>query len=153
MVWLRWFQWSHPEVYGLKPPVNNSHQNTTNVHVSWNIRITYRICFQIISISNEGRSGEAVDQCHTQMFISTWPGWFKSSPPGQNGHPIEKDIFRCIVVNEKFCILIKISLKFVPKNSTDYNPALVQIMAWRRIGDKPLSEPMLTRLTDAYMRH
>ena len=28
-------------------------------------------------------------------------------------------------------------------------PALVQIMAWRRIGDKPLSEPRLTRLTDA----
>ena len=26
-------------------------------------------------------------------------------------------------------------------------------MAWRRIGDKPLSEPMLTGVTDAYMRH
>ena len=26
-------------------------------------------------------------------------------------------------------------------------------MAWRRIGDKPLPEPMLTRFTDAYMRH
>ena len=26
-------------------------------------------------------------------------------------------------------------------------------MAWHRIGDKPLSEPMLTRFVDAYMRH
>ena len=26
-------------------------------------------------------------------------------------------------------------------------------MALRRIGDKPLSEPMLTRFTDAYKRH
>ena len=26
-------------------------------------------------------------------------------------------------------------------------------MAWRQIGDKPLSESMLTRFTDAYMRH
>ena len=26
-------------------------------------------------------------------------------------------------------------------------------MAWRRIGDKPLSEPMLTWFTDTYMRH
>ena len=26
-------------------------------------------------------------------------------------------------------------------------------MAWRRIGDKPLSEPMLTQFTDAYRRH
>ena len=31
--------------------------------------------------------------------------------------------------------------------------ALVQIMAWRRSGDKPLSEPMMVYLTDAYMRH
>ena len=26
-------------------------------------------------------------------------------------------------------------------------------MAWRRIGDKPLSEPMQTRYIDTYMRH
>ena len=56
-------------------------------------------------------------------------------------------------MNEKFCILIKISLKFVPKGPIDNDPALVKIMAWRRIGDKPLSEPMLALFTDAYMRH
>ena len=39
--------------------------------------------------------------------------------------------FRCIFRNEKFCILIKISLKFVPKGPTDNNPALVLIMACR----------------------
>ena len=33
----------------------------------------------------------------------------------------------------------------------DNDPALVQIMAWRRIGDKPLSEPMQTQFADAYM--
>ena len=38
-----------------------------------------------------------------------------SSPPGQNGHHFADNIFRCIFVNENFCILIKISLKFVPK--------------------------------------
>ena len=43
-------------------------------------------------------------------------------------------------------------MKFVPKGPVDNNPALVKIMAWRRIGDKPLSEPMLTRFTDAYIR-
>ena len=31
-------------------------------------------------------------------------------------------IFRCIFMNEKFCILIKISLKFVPKGPIDINP-------------------------------
>ena len=43
-------------------------------------------------------------------------------------------------------IPIKISLKFVPKSPINNIPALVQIMAWRRLGDKPLSEPMLVRL-------
>ena len=67
-----------------------------------------------------------------------------SSPLDKNGRFIADDIFRCIFVNEKFFILIKITLKFVPKGPVDNNPAVVQIMAWRRIGDKPLSEPMLT---------
>ena len=30
---------------------------------------------------------------------------------------------------------------------------MVQIMAWCRTGDKPLSEPMMTQFNDAYMRH
>ena len=48
-----------------------------------------------------------------------------SSPPGQKGHHFADDIFRCIFVNEKLCVLIKISLKFVPKDPIDNNPALV----------------------------
>ena len=35
------------------------------------------------------------------------------------------DIFRCIFVTEKFSILIKISLKFVPYGPIDNNLALV----------------------------
>ena len=76
-----------------------------------------------------------------------------SSPHGQNGRRFADDSFRCIFVNEKFCILIKISLKFLPKGPIDNKPALVQIAALRGIGDKPLSEPMLTKFADAYMGH
>ena len=76
-----------------------------------------------------------------------------SSPPGQNGRLFADDIFRCIFLNEKSYILIKISLKFVTKGPIDNDPALVQVMAWRVFGNKPLSEPMLTRFNDAYMRH
>ena len=54
-------------------------------------------------------------------------------PPGQNGRYFTDDIFRCFFLNEKFCILIKISLKFVPKDPIENNPTLVQIMAWRWI--------------------
>ena len=50
------------------------------------------------------------------------------------------------VLNGNVRISIKISLKFVPKGTITNNPALVQIMAWRQSGDKPLSEPMMVSL-------
>ena len=53
------------------------------------------------------------------------------------------DIFKCIFLNENVYISIKISLKFVPKGPINDIPTLVQIMAWRRPGNKPLSEPMM----------
>ena len=52
--------------------------------------------------------------------------------------------FKCILVIENVWILIKIPLKsVVPQGPIDNIPALVQIMAWRRTGDKPLSETMM----------
>ena len=71
------------------------------------------------------------------------------SLPGQNGRHFMDDILRCIFVNETFCILIKISLKFVPQGSIHNDSALASIMAWRRIGGKALSVPMLIRFSDA----
>ena len=47
------------------------------------------------------------------------------------------------LLNETVLILIKISMKFIPEGPINNIPALVQIMAWRRPGDKPLSEPMM----------
>ena len=58
-----------------------------------------------------------------------------------------------IFMNEKLCIFIRISLKFVPKGPIDNKSALVQVMACRLRGDKPLPEPMLTQFIDAYMWH
>ena len=63
--------------------------------------------------------------------------------PRQNGRRFADDLFKCIFLNENVIISIKISLKFVPKRSINNIPTLVQIMAWRRSGDKPLSEPMM----------
>ena len=73
--------------------------------------------------------------------------------PRQNEQHFTDDIFKRIFFNENVRISIKISLKFVPKGPINNIPALVQIMAWRRTGDKPLSEPMMTQFNDAYMRH
>ena len=63
--------------------------------------------------------------------------------PRQNGQHFPDNIFKHIVFNENVWISIKISLKFLPKGPINNVPALVQIMAWRWSGNKPLSEPMM----------
>ena len=62
-------------------------------------------------------------------FLLTYWGWNKLA-----------DIFR-----RHFHF--KIVLKFVPKGPINRVPALDQIMAWRWPGDKPLSEPLMVRLS------
>ena len=66
--------------------------------------------------------------------------------PRQNGRHFPDDIFKRIFLNENVWISLKISLKFVPKGPINNIPALVQIMAWRQPGDKPLSEAMMVSL-------
>ena len=63
------------------------------------------------------------------------------------------NIFKCIFLNENDRITIQISLKYVPRSPIDNKPALVQVMAWCQIGDKPLPEPMMNQISDTYMRH
>ena len=60
------------------------------------------------------------------------------------------DNFRCIFLNENGRIPIRFSLKVVPRSQIDNTAALAQIMAWRRSGYKPLSEPLLICFTDIY---
>ena len=66
-----------------------------------------------------------------------------TSRPKQNGRHFPDDIFKCIFLNETIWNLIEISLYFVPRGPINNIPALLQIMAWRRPGGKPLSEPMV----------
>ena len=66
---------------------------------------------------------------------------------------LAEDIFQWIFLKENDRIPIQISLKFVSKSLIDKKPTMVQVMGWRRTGDKPLSETMLTQLTDTYMPH
>ena len=63
--------------------------------------------------------------------------------PRQNGSHFPDDIFKRIFLNQNVQIPINISLEFVPNGPINNIPALVQIMACRRRGDKPLSETML----------
>ena len=71
---------------------------------------------------------------------------FNTLRPRQKGSHFTDDVFKCIFLYENVWIQIWISLKFVPKGQINSIPALVEIMAWRRPGNKPLSEPMMVRL-------
>ena len=78
---------------------------------------------------------------HWVIFTLIWVNTLRQR---QNGRHFADDLFKCIFLNENVWMSsIEISLKFVPKCWINNIPALVQMMAWRRPGDKPLSEPMM----------
>ena len=62
---------------------------------------------------------------HVLIVVKITKMSFNSTPPGQNDRHFTGDILRCIFMNEKFFILIQISLKFDPKGPIDNNPVLV----------------------------
>ena len=89
------------------------------------------------------------------FLTMTWPliGWaqilyklFNTLRPRQNGRHFPDGTFKRIFLNENARVTIEIWLKFIPKGPINNIPAFVQIMAWRRPGDKPLSEPIAVRL-------
>ena len=81
--------------------------------------------------------------CSSTAYAATRPHWVNTWRPRQNGRYVADDIFKCILLNENVWIPNIISLKFVAKGPINNILSLVQIMAWRRPGDKPLSEPMM----------
>ena len=83
--------------------------------------------------------------CHSSSWNIVTMRWYLVLRPRQNGYHFADDNFKCIFVNEKIWIPIEISLKFVLKGPFNNIPAIVQIMAWRRQGDKPLTETMMVR--------
>ena len=89
---------------------------------------------------------KAMSSGNDMVACSTFCSLFNTLRPRRNEQHFADDIFKPVFFNENVWVSIKISLKFVPKGSINNIPALVQIMAWRRLGDKPLSEPMMVSL-------
>ena len=86
------------------------------------------------------------DPVYWHIFKTYLAEFLNTLRPRQDGRHFADDSFTCVFFNENCCILIKFSLKYIRKGAINNNRALVQIMAWRRSGDKPLSEPMMVRL-------
>ena len=123
------------------------HCQDRNIAWIWFAKLNNRTFYEIRKLILEKKILLCIILCSWKL-----PEWksrtylfciFNTLRPRQNGQHFPDDIFKCIFLNENVWISIKISLKFVPKGPINNNPALVQIIAWRRPGDKPLSEPMM----------
>ena len=101
---------------------NNYHHSYYDIDSIWDLRLKY--CSYI---------------ARKLIFSYDVTHWGRE----QNGRHFAFDILKPIFFNEISCIFIQMSLKYVHKGSIDNMPSLVQIMVWRRTGDKPLSEPMM----------
>ena len=110
--------------------VTKSHFDSVNIYNSRRPRV----------LSWEWRLPLSEQACRVGVTSALF---FNTLRPRQHGRHFPDDIFKCIFFNENVLISLKISLKFIPNNWINHIPVLVQIMAWRRPGDKPLSEPMM----------
>ena len=107
-------------------------------HVNLNINLG-RLSWLLVMLDRESTGHENYTPANVNWSLTHW-GSDKMDAISQD------DMFKCIHKKKNVWIPIEISLKFVPKGPINNIPALVQIMAWRRSGDKPLSEPMMVRL-------
>ena len=90
-------------------------------------------------LAGEHGLGSGASHCSLEQRLNTLR-------PRQNERHFADDIFKCIFLIENIWNSTNISLRFVRKGRINNISALVQIMAWRRPGDKPLSEPMMVSL-------
>ena len=116
-------------------------ERTVVIHLKIAINRTYRPC----------------------AFIRVW--WWKNDSycmvyyslntlrTRHNGRHLEAKIFKCILLSEKVRNTMKILLTFVFMGLIDNKLSIIQIIAWQRSGNKPLSEPMMTFFNDAHKFH
>ena len=130
-----------------KPPTPTHwlHQTITWTNIDWSLVKSSDSHIMTISKEMPQRSITKIGLKIIYKISLKFPRgqWVNTLRPRQNGRHFADDVFKCIFLNGNLWILIKISLKFVPKDPINNIPALVLIMAWRRTGDKPFSEPMM----------
>ena len=109
------------------------------------IRLLYNPTHNVVvgQVESHLSHSQVLGECKVYLGSSTFGiNEFDTLRPSQNGRYFTDDTFSRIFVNENVRISINFRLN-LPKDPINNIPALVQIMAWRRPGDKPLSEPMM----------
>ena len=119
----------------------------TIIHREWVIEIKYGLpCVRVCILGHSTRIRYNSQVPGRWVRGSAWGRWphfgnkytfcVNTLRPRQNDRHFPDDIFKRI-------FLMKM---FVPRGPIHNIPTLVQVMAWRRLGDKPLSEPMMVRI-------
>ena len=131
--------------------LDNFHQNLIWAYamIIHMVLLGYITCTRWLLFINKRDNRNHID-CASIIYIICVVNTLR---PRQNDRHFADDTFNRIFLNENVRISFQILLKFVPKGPINNIPALVQIMAWRQPGDKPLSEPMMTQFNDVFMRH
>ena len=106
------------KIYTLSVVISSRTVNNIYNRTSW----LYSIWFDVNNAVNSQQV--PIDLVRTRCEVSLWLS-VNSYPPGQNGRHFADDIFKRIFLNEKVWIVIKSSLKFVPKGPIGNDKALV----------------------------
>ena len=77
-------------------------------------------------------------------------GHSRRKPKRNDSHFADNIFFKCNLLNKNLRILIPILLKLVTRDPV-HKTSLVQVMAWRRAGDRPLPQSTITPFADACM--
>ena len=112
-------------------------------YFSWHVIIMVKSIISGVCMWDPHQSIVVVDDA---LVVSVTLMLINTLRPRQYGRYFADDTFNWIFFSENVWTSIKISLKFVCKGSINYILALVQLMAWHRPGNKPLSEPVMARL-------
>ena len=159
ILWLPQCQWSLPWRVWLKLTITKPNQSRTNI-ILW---MYHAVCWEgfagncrqsnvsrfpdiLTASSYDVLKGKVKELFCISRYreVTQWTASYVNTLRlRQDGRFFADAISKCIFLNEKVWISIKFSLKFVPTGPINNIPSLVQIMAWCRMGDKPLSEPMM----------
>ena len=153
-VWGPWkFKWWEPRTLNKKclPRALNSFLHTdmtqvveTLLHVRQDHTYSTKSISWVLMSWRHKEPGNQQQWYWLLWTLKIWFTHFNTLRPKQHGRHFADDTFKSIFLNEDVRISIENSMKFVPNGTVNNIPTLIQIMAWRRPGDKPLSELMLT---------
>ena len=104
------------------------HMATQQIHCRCQCHKNYSWTFSkmtVIMLSADMNELVATEEHQVVPSILVCTDSINSSSPGQNGCHFADNIFKNVFVNERFCILIKNSLKFYSKGLIDHNQALL----------------------------